>query len=351
MSNTLLPLAAESLISLFQTIHPDCTVTQVPERLSGGSLNFVWRLVGSEKSWIAKQALPYIASAPELALDVSRLVMEAKALEAFGPGGVLTELSTDAIRAPRLLHFDSAHSLLWMEDIGTGPALEQWLLESPAASEIKETASTLALFLADLHTYTACHETLAKDFFNPEIQKARFRIQYHLANWLPEQAYDPITRTALIQASQALGEQFLEPGYCLVMGDLWPPSIRVTQQGVRLIDWEFVNWGFPAQDIGHLLAHLWLLFNTHSESKHQANIELFWTHFSERYWQSLDETRPDFWSDLEFQSMRIHAGAEILIRTTGPFQVGGAYAGLHYSHPSIQKALDVAQNLMLEPQI
>ena len=56
-----------------------------------------------------------------------------------------------------------------------------------------------------------------------------------------------------------LGRRLLEKGPDFVMGDLWPASVLVSRDGVlHVIDWELSTRGRPCQDLGHLVAHLWM---------------------------------------------------------------------------------------------
>ena len=344
------PLSAAELEAHLKQLRPGFETVSAPQALKGGYLNHVWRLQGKNESWIAKQALPFLAAFPEQALSPARLAFEALALEALGPTGSLSELRTETVRPPQLLAFEPEYSLLWMEDIGAGPDLYRWLMQIPCLEVISDRAQALASFLLDLHAYSASHLRLAKTFHNLEIQKTRLKLQYDLATWLSPNLYEKAIYTQLQQTVYTLGERFLEPGKCLIMGDLWPASICLTVQGIRLIDWEFVHWGQPAQDLGHLMAHCWLISEAHAGTAIQVCIDHFWRAFSKQYWRRLERTCPQLWQESDYESKRIHAGAEILIRTVGPFQKGGYFEGIPVQDPQIQKALALAQKLILDFQ-
>ncbi|MGE3727031.1 MAG: phosphotransferase [Candidatus Sericytochromatia bacterium] len=344
------PLLASELEGQLKRLRPGFEPVSAPVALKGGYLNYVWRLQGKSESWIAKQALPFLAAFPEQALSPARLAFEAKALEALGPTGSLAELRTETVRAPQLLAYEPEYSLLWMEDIGSGPDLYHWLLQIPSLEIIAQRAQELASFLADFHAYSASHVRLAKDFHNLEIQTTRLKLQYDLATWLPQNVYEHDVYADLQQTVFALGERLLKPGKCLIMGDLWPASICMTEQGIRLIDWEFVHWGQPAQDLGHLMAHCWLMSEAHAGTAIQVCTDQFWRAFSKSYWQRIEFCCPQLWQENDYDAKRIHAGAEILIRTVGPFQKGGYFAGIPVQDPQIQKALALAQKLILDFQ-
>ena len=75
-----------------------------------------------------------------------------------------------------------------------------------------------------------------------------------------------------------------------------------------LIDWEFCHQGRACQDLGHLLAHLWMLEHTHGVGA---------------------EGRQSFLAGYGIeelsQDIHTHMGAEILVRAEGPFKRGYLY--------------------------
>ena len=137
------------------------------------------------------------------------------------------------------------HSLI-LEDIGDGVDLAVWL--SHAASSDYSFATFLGNFIGSLHKDSFEQEELRIRFNNSSIQQTRKQVQYEAIGSLCEEAHLKDARLLGDQASR-LGSRLLSPGVCIVMGDLWPPSIRVTPNGIRIIDWEFVHFGNPAQ--GH----------------------------------------------------------------------------------------------------
>ena len=250
-----------------------------PERLSGGFLNRVWRAPTATGTVIVKHAPPYVASAPDIPLDPARAAHEARALRRLAGGFA-------GVRVPRLLHVDPGRATLVMEDLGPLPDL--------AASLAVADVERLGAFIA------ALHRTEAPEMANPGVQRTRQAVQYAAARgWLagrPE-------ANAVGDALEALGERFCGPGRAWVMGDLWPPSVRVGAGGaVAVIDWELTHWGDPAQDLGHLLAHLWRL---------GADGRAAWSAVLRGYGPVDPETR--------LSSVQ-HAGAELLMRSLGPFR-------------------------------
>ncbi|MCP4804581.1 MAG: phosphotransferase [Proteobacteria bacterium] len=240
--------------------------------LTGGLLNHVWRVVGSGGSVVVKHAPPYVASAPDVPLDVARIGFEERALRMLGQGGVLQDVASPQVRPPRLL--DRAGETLILEDLGDLPHLG----ERPSP----EAAAALGRFIGRLHARSASVRGMAND----GVQATRNALCY--------QRYDP-----------ALGVRLMQPGVCLVMGDLWPPSVLVDGWGARVIDWELAHFGQPMQDTAHLAAHLWL-----------ADALPAWAAFDRSY---RDEVDPQALQPDHRSCFARHFGVELLVRALGPF--------------------------------
>lgn len=101
-----------------------------PTRLPEGNLNIVWRVPGTPESIIVKFAPPYIAANPDVPLDPSRLVFEARSLEALAPDGPLTAVCSEHVRPPRPLSMRTDPHVLLMEDVGPHPTLGRWLRDA-----------------------------------------------------------------------------------------------------------------------------------------------------------------------------------------------------------------------------
>lgn len=262
------------------------------EPLTGGLLNWVWRARGVEATAIVKVAPPFVATAPELGLSADRVLFEAKALELFGPGGEFEEL-TGVVRPPHLYGLDPGRHMLVEEDFGPGPDFAA----RPGH------AAALGEFIAALHQQSARRPRLADRFRNDSVQQTRRAVQYDaVAQSLSGLRLEFAGEAGRLAAQ--LGARLMEPGDCLIMGDLWPRSVLPRKFGLGLIDWEFAHWGRPAQDIGHFGAHLWMYDRT-SESDDYREA-----------WQAFSASWPTVEADEE---TRVHFGCEIIARTVGAF--------------------------------
>lgn len=294
-----------------------------PQRLAGGLLNIVWRVPTRLGYRIIKVAPPFIASAPDIALDSRRSHFEADALALFSHGGALGRLADDRVRPPRLIRFVPQVPLLVLEDLGDLPDLQK-----AAGQEVPldEHGAHLGRFIGDLHAVSSGLPELGVRFRNTEIQTTRRSIQYAgVAQALVKRFGESIE--PLGSALADLGDRLLGPGRCLTMGDLWPASILIGGPTLRLIDWEFVHFGQPLQDAAHLLAHTWMLRHRSPSPAVTRGLETFERAFLDAYREALGERVSFLWDAPARQDAGLHFAAEILVRTIGAFSNTGPYAG------------------------
>jgi len=280
--------------------------------LSGGLMNHVhrvWRADGAG-SVIVKHAPPHVASAPGIAVDPARSGFEARALR-----WLATRLDR-RVRVPRLL--DEAPGVLILEDLGDVPDLGRWLTAGGDPVVVEH----LGDWLRVLHVDVA-----APGQANTAVQATRLAVQYGaVGGWLLEHG----VRDAAVlgERARALGARLLESGPTFVMGDLWPASVRVAQDGaLQLIDWEFSTRGRPCQDLGHLAAHLWM----------GAQAGQWRPGAARRFLRAASAT-----SSTRADEVAIHFACEVLIRTLGPFRSSGSLAGRVSSDPVLLEVVATA---------
>ncbi|MEL7339889.1 MAG: aminoglycoside phosphotransferase family protein [Bacteroidota bacterium] len=330
----------EALLQYCQGALPQYDVLGPPQALSGGLLNYVWRIPARPSSFIAKQSPPYIASAPLIEMDASRNAFEARALQW---GEKQSKLFSEAIRMPHFLHVDDKRSLLLMEDVGQGPDLGQWLAQTHPKSAYALGAK-LGSFLARLHSSSLDNPQLAQDFDNQPVQQVRLELQYNLGQALREAQ---IPRADQIDKRiRQVGRAISQPGICLIMGDLWPPSLLKVESGLRIIDWEFAHYGWPVQDVAHLAAHLWMHQHMASTHDHKLSVINCLFSFLETYFAAFGERL----ATLEDRNLYfVHVGAEILARTIGDFQNGYLYADCSLEDQQMRDAVDFAVQCIVDP--
>ena len=329
---------------------PRFVPTGEPELLAGGYLNVVWRVRGLPESLIVKHAPPYIAAKPDVPLDPHRMVIEARSMSAFGPEGALHDIGSAHIRPPRLLDFDEPKHTMVMEDIGECPDLGTWLHQWPRPEcSDGDVGPLVGEFIGALHARTFADPQLAKDLNNSSIQQTRLRVQYCVIGDLCRKAGlpdgDELGRRAL-----AFGELLQAPGSCVIMGDLWPPSIRVTSDGLRVIDWELAHFGRPSQDVAHLTAHLWMYAHRAPTDVAADKARSVLNGFLTAYRRTLAERFEVLFGPDGIRESAVHIGSEILVRTIGAFQDGYLYEGLGLDDPHVQQAVHVAAKHLRSPK-
>jgi len=278
-----------------------------PEPLSGGLLNHVWKVPASPTPLVFKWSPPYVASAPEIALDPGRSGFEVRALTYLADAPEMRSFARDAgVSAATLVGATSSPWVVVTEHVEAVGDISQ----ACTSEGFIRDAERLGQWLATLHDSTSLQREVSRDLSssmnNLAVQQTRAEVQYGaLADWLDARE-EPVAAKAL----RTLGARFLEPGECLVMGDLWPPSVLVTARDrLVVIDWEFSHYGHPAQDIGHLCAHFWSRWQRTGERRSREQLDAFLSGYASRRALSADAVR----------CSRQHFGAEILARTVGAF--------------------------------
>lgn len=310
---------------------PAYRVASAPARLSGGHLNYVWRVAAEPRALIVKWAPPFAATQPAVPLDPGRIFFEARSLELLGAGGRLAALCTSALRVPARIDLDPARHVLVMEDLGALPDLGRLLRAGRVPAG---TGRVLGRFIGGLHARSMDDPEIAKVFDNAAVQRTRLNVQYRAIGSLLAQAGIAAPPAAAHRAAR-LGERLTGAGRCLIMGDLWPDSVLVQGRRLRLIDWELAHFGQPAQDVGHLLAHLWM--HAHRGAAQSAPLA---RSFLEHYVDALGDRARSLADDRFRADCAVHQGAEIIARCLGPFRQG--YAGLPATSAPVREAVAFA---------
>ncbi|PSQ94442.1 MAG: hypothetical protein BRD53_06145, partial [Bacteroidetes bacterium SW_7_64_58] len=179
----------------------------------------------------------------------------------------------------------------------------------------------LGRFIGRLHATTCNDNQYAEPFDNRSMQETRLAVQYR--------GVTEMLRTGGVEDAEALGarakslgQELLEPGRCLTMGDLWPPSVLVEEEGpnlsgLRLIDWELAHYGRPLQDVAHWCAHLWMQQHRAPSEPVAEAVTAHRTAFLATYSDALGDAEAALWTDAERRDAAVHFGAEILVRADG----------------------------------
>jgi 5-methylthioribose kinase len=222
-------------------------------------MNLTLRLVTTERSFVLKQARPWVEKYPTIEAPAGRALVEAAFYRAAA--------SRPQIRAamPALLGQDPESGVLLLEDLGEARDFTPLYRGERLAERDLE---TLVSYLVELHRPFEDRERL---FENREMRALNhehiFRLPLAPQNGLDLDRITPGLDAAAreLKADEAyvrrvreLGELYLDDGPSLVHGDFFPGSWLRTAGEIRVIDPEFCFLGHAAFDLGVLRAHLHL---------------------------------------------------------------------------------------------
>jgi 5-methylthioribose kinase len=230
---------------------------QTAERAGEGNMNCTLRVKTTNRTFIVKQARPWVEKYPHIPAPWDRAFIEATFYREAQRLAVSTML-------PALLGFDAESHTLMLEDLG-GARDFTFLYAGDVlgASEIH----SLVLCLVDLHSEQVGAD-LKDVFANREMRRLNhehiFDIPLRENNGLDLEAITPRLECAAkrLRADAAycrrvreLGKLYLADGDVLVHGDYFPGSWLQTCAGVKVIDPEFCFLGASEFDLGVMLAH------------------------------------------------------------------------------------------------
>jgi 5-methylthioribose kinase len=225
-------------------------------------MNLTLRISTEQRSFILKQARPWVEKYPAIAAPAGRALVEA----AF----YRTASKHSSLRGamPALLGEDPDSGVLVLSDLGEARDFTG-LYRGERLS--RHELDFLLAYLTALHGTTGENESLFTMFANREMRALNhehiFRLPLAPENGLDldritpglgEAARELKADRAYVSRVRELGELYLGDGSSLVHGDYFPGSWLRTAEGVRVIDPEFCFLGTPAFDYGVLLAHLHL---------------------------------------------------------------------------------------------
>lgn len=231
------------------------------EKAGEGNMNYTLRIQSNLRSFILKQARPYVEKYPSIAAPVERAAMEAAFFKAAAQWEGVEEL------LPRLLYFAPDDHLQMIEDLGAGADFTAFYQQKEPIPH--EDLISLLSFLKALHQQS--REAPPKEKF--QNRAMRELNHFHIFDF-PFQADNGLNLDDIQEGLQALAERsiFAQPGLrektmtlglryladgdTLLHGDFFPGSWLRTERGVFVIDPEFCFQGDAEFDLGVCLAHL-----------------------------------------------------------------------------------------------
>lgn len=229
-----------------------------------GNMNLTLRIVSDRRSFVLKQARPWVEKYPEIAAPWDRSEVEQRFYAR------IASLPEVASRMPRVIACSSENRLIALEDLRDARDLTS-LYSGDALGD--DELDSLADYLAALHGGTLGDPDPA--FANRAMRALDhehiFRVPLDPANGLDLDRHEPGLRAAALALiadreftarAETLGQIYLADGRQLVHGDCFPGSWLRTRDGLRLIDPEFSHFGAAEFDLGCAVAHLALAQKT-----------------------------------------------------------------------------------------
>jgi 5-methylthioribose kinase len=226
-------------------------------RAGEGNMNLTLRLETATRSFVLKQARPWVEKYPSIEAPAGRARVEA----AF----YRTVAGRSALRTamPALLGDDPDSGILVLEDLGEArDATGLYRREALAEGELE----TLVSCLLELHRPFPEREPLFENRAMRALNHEHiFRLPLAPENGLDLDRITPgLDRAvqelkddrAYVRRVRELGLLYLENGDSLVHGDFFPGSWLRASTGLKVIDPEFCFLGTAAFDLGVLCAHL-----------------------------------------------------------------------------------------------
>lgn len=234
---------------------------QQAEKAGEGNMNYTLRLNTSTRSFILKQARPWVEKYPVIAAPWDRAVIEGRFYET-----VQTQPAIAALM-PKLIGVDAVARILALEDLG---AARDFTALYRGEELTAEQLAALVHWLRALHrSFTTLGDKTAlanramrdlnhQHIFDLPLQANNGIELDAITPGLANEAHHLQTNDRYVSVVQALGALYLQDGAALLHGDYFPGSWLQTAAGVRVIDPEFCFFGPPEFDVGVLLAHLYL---------------------------------------------------------------------------------------------
>ncbi|MEX0675896.1 MAG: phosphotransferase [Pirellulales bacterium] len=228
------------------------------EKPGEGNMNLTIRVRTNQRSFIVKQARPWVEKYDHIAAPWDRMQYECRFYER------VASIPSVACGMPRLLAADLAAHAIVLEDLADARVLAS-LYAGDRLSQIE--LHQLGGYLRALHEAT--RGSADPLFANRAMRKLNHEHIYAFPlaenNGLDLDQIEPGLEAAAAglrqdgeyrKLARETGERYLSDGTCLVHGDFFPGSWLRTAGGIRVIDAEFCFYGDPEFDLGCAVAHL-----------------------------------------------------------------------------------------------
>lgn len=233
--------------------------------LSGGNLNYLFRVDTPQRSFVVKQAREKIKLLDHLQVPRQRVEIERNALHAF-------KKATQSRSVPELYDYDVENFVLIMEAVP--PTYTLFTYELLAGNVNLNLPKTMARFYAQLHTSTYQNRQLQQQFASMEMFDT-FKIGFFHKELLQK-----VSSTAYKNVFNAM-EKCHQNRICLIHADSQPKNMLVNGDHFYLLDYELSTFGDPAFDVGNILAHYILvaIINYPLRERYFKAMNIFWREY------------------------------------------------------------------------
>ena len=277
-----------------------------------GNMNCTLRVTTNQRSFIIKQARPWVEKYPTIAAPWERALIEGRFYQLIASDATLQS------SMPHLLGSDAISRINVFEDLGASDDLT-WLYAGERSLEVSNVepgqVETLAGYLTQLHRSFLTYGN--KSAFANRAMRELNHFHIFVFPLQPANGFDLDALTPGLQAAAQtlkddagyvarvteLGALYLQDGATLLHGDFFPGSWLQTAQGLKVIDPEFCFFGAAEFELGVMLAHL------HLTAQPSAVID--------QLWQSYEPSSANWQPALVEQ----FAGVEIMRRLIGVAQL------------------------------
>lgn len=223
-----------------------------------GNMNLTLRIGTDRRSFILKQARPWVEKYDHIPAPWDRIIYERGFYER------VAGIPEVAGRMPKVLAEDTAARAMVLEDLGEA----RDFTDLYRGARLTETETRdLGVYLSALHEGT--RDKVDEEFTNRAMRELNhehiFRFPLDPDNGLDLDAFEPGLREAAEplwndavyrDVVEEAGRAYLQDGPCLLHGDFFPGSWLRTASGIRIIDPEFCFFGQPEFDLGVFVAHM-----------------------------------------------------------------------------------------------
>lgn len=302
-------------------------------RPGDGNMNCTVRVQTPRRTFILKQARPWVEKYDHIPAPWDRALVEARFYRRVASDAVLQR------SMPRMLGLDEHSRVLLLDDLGQSPDLTT-IYGGDTLTERELDA--LVDYLVALHAVrlTAADRS---GFVNRDMRGLNHEYIFHLplspdnpvdldglTPGLGEAAAELTRDQPYVQTVTRLGEAYLADGEVLLHGDFFPGSWIRTSTGVAVIDPEFCFAGHASVDLGVFLAHLLMA------SQPRRSLDRVIRRYDH------DRQGPEPWLD---DALRL-AGVEIMRRL-----IGVAQLPLSIGLEPKRALLQLSRRLVLEPAL